>query len=468
MKIKSAEKNVGKRVAIINPIANIYAPHRKLTWLFSMLRTFLGINLFVSPTTLLLAAVLKKIGCHVKIYNDLEEKLDPGKVDEPIVLISIMTTTAKRGYEIAGFFRDRRVIIGGVHASLLPEEAIQHADQVVVGECERVMPDLIAGRIKKKIVYAEPPADLDDVPHLDYGVLSVVPKTLQIQTSRGCPFNCHFCCVSKVFGRGYRFRSPASVLSELTNYREKYGKIKQIDFRLDANFTCNVERAKEILRRMVSEGIKPRVTAAHTRLDVYKDRELLSLMSPLNFKVYIGMESLNQDALDGYNKKQQVSEAGEAIRVFHDHNIKVHGYFIFGADQDEPDTLKRYEEFAYESNLDAFTVTVLTPHPGTELHNQLASQKRIFTYDWDYYDGLHVTYKPARMSAYEMQKAFNEFYFRVFSLKGCLNPKLLFDMDTLQRKFFIGLLSGMLKKEILVYTDFLREQALTPNRTASF
>jgi radical SAM superfamily enzyme YgiQ (UPF0313 family) len=459
---KRAGRSMENRVAIINPIANIYAPHRKLTWLFSMLKTFLGINLFVSPTTLLLAAVLKKTGCQVKIYNDFEEKLDPGTVEEPIVLISIMTTTAKRGYEIAGLFRDRKVIIGGVHASLLPEEAIRHADHVVVGECERVLPDLIAGRIKEKIVYAEPLADLDDVPHLDYGVLSSPPKTLQIQTSRGCPFNCHFCCVSKVFGRGYRFRSPASVLSELTNYREKYGKIKQIDFRLDANFTSNRERAKEILRLMIGEGLKPKSTAVHTRLESYKDRELLSLMSPLNFKVYIGMESLDQDALDGYNKKQQISEAGEAIRVFHDHNIKVHGYFMFGADQDEPDTLKRYEEFVHESNLDAFTVTVLTPHPGTELHSQLASQNRIITSDWDYYDGLHVTYKPARMSAYEMQKAFNDFYLRVFSLKGCLNPKLLSDMETLQRKFFIGLLSRMLKKDMLVYMDSLRENSVRP------
>jgi radical SAM superfamily enzyme YgiQ (UPF0313 family) len=462
MEPKAAGKNMKNSVAIVNPIANMYTPHRKLTWLFSMLKTFLGINLFVSPTALLLAAVLKKAGYQVRIYNDFEEKLDPGEVEEPIVLISIMTTTAKRGYEIAGLFRDRKVIIGGVHASLLPQEAIQHADHVVVGECERVLPDLIAGRIKKRIIYAKPLDDLDDVPHLDYGVLSAPPKTLQIQTSRGCPFNCHFCCVSKVFGRGYRFRSPASVLSELTNYREKYGKIKQIDLRLDANFTSNRERAKEILRLMISEGLKPKSTAVHTRLESYKDRELLSLMSPLNFKVYIGMESLDQDALDGYNKRQQISEAGEAIEVFHDHGIKVHGYFIFGADQDEPDTLKRYEEFVHESNLDAFTVTVLTPHPGTELHSQMVSQNRIFTSDWDYYDGLHVTYKPARMSAYEMQKAFNDFYLRVFSLKGCLNPKLLLDMESLQRKFFIGLLTRMLKKDMAVYLDSLRGISATP------
>jgi radical SAM superfamily enzyme YgiQ (UPF0313 family) len=459
METKNMEKSVGERVAIINPLANVYSTHRKYIGLFSKLRTFMGINLFVSPTTLLLATLLKRIGCQIRIYDDVEVMIDPRIVNEDIILISIMTTTAKRGYEIARLFPDRRVIIGGVHASMLPEEAVRHADQVVVGECERVLPDLIAGRIKERIVYAEPLTDLNNVPHLDYSILKVQPETLPMQTSRGCPFNCNFCSVSKLFGHSYRFRSPASVLHELQNYRKTYGEIKKIDFRLDANFTCKRDRAREILRGMISGDIKPKVTAGHTRLDSYKDRELLRLMSQVNFRAYIGIESLNQDALNDYRKKQWISDIGEAIRVYHDHNIKVHGYLIFGADQDEPDTLKHYEEFIHESDLDTFTVTILTPHPGTELHNRLVSQKRMFTFDWDYYDGLHVTYEPARMSAYEMQKAFNEFYLRVFSLKKCLNPKLLFNIDKFKYKFFISQMGRILRNDMLNYTDLLKTQA---------
>jgi radical SAM superfamily enzyme YgiQ (UPF0313 family) len=403
--------------------------------------------------------MLKQIGCQARIYNDISEKIVPGNVDEDIILISIMTSTARRGYEIARLFPDRRVIIGGVHASILPGEAIQFADQVVVGECERVLPDLLASRIKDRIVYAEPLSDLDNVPHIDYSFLKVLPETLPLQTSRGCPISCNFCSVSKVYGRKYRFRSPANVLNELLSYRERYGEIKKIDYRLDANFSCNRERAKEILRRMISEGIKPKVTAAHTRLDAYKDRELLLLMSQLNFTVCIGIESLNQDVLDDYNKKQKVSDIREAIQVFHNHNIRVHGYFMFGADDDEPDVLKQYADFADESNLDTFHVAVLTPHPGTELYNRLVSQKRIFTFNWDYYDGIHVTFEPARMNAYEMQKAFNDFYLKEFSLRSRLNPKLLFNLGSLPHKFFIGLMVSILKKDMLGYANSLRERA---------
>jgi hypothetical protein len=121
--------------------------------------------------------------------------------------------------------------------------------------------------------------------------------------------------------------------------------------------------------------------------------------------------------------------------------------------------LKHYEEFIHESDLDTFTVTILTPHPGTELHNRLVSQKRVFTFDWDYYDGLHVTYEPARMSAYEMQKTFNEFYLRVFSLKKCLNPRLLFNLDKFKYRFFISQLGRILKEDMLNYTDLLQKQA---------
>jgi len=464
MDSKGAEKPITKKVAIIQPFANTYVSHRKFSNLITPLKAFTGSNIFVSTTTLHLATLLKKIGCQVRIYNDITEEIDPAHVSEDIVLITIVTSSARRGYEIARLFRDRRVIIGGVHASILPHEALHHADQVVVGECERVLPDLIAGRNKERIIDIKPPADLDEVPHIDYSYLKVPPKIISLQTSRGCPFNCSYCSVSRIFGRRYRFRSPGNVLSELLNYREKYGEIRKIDLRPDADFTCNVERAKEILRRMISEGIKPKSIVANARLEAYKDRELLSLMSQLNFTICIGIESINQNALDEYNKKQRAKDIDEAIRVFHDHNIKVYGYFIFGADCDEPGTLKQYADFINKSDLDIFTVTVLTPYPGTALHNRLVSQRRIFEFNWDYYDSFHVTFKPARMSAYEMQKVFNDFYLETFSLKSCLRPKLLFDIDSLKNQLFISLMTKILNKSFRRYEESLKIQAAEHKR----
>jgi radical SAM superfamily enzyme YgiQ (UPF0313 family) len=460
-----SEKPITKKVAVIQPFANTYVSHRKFARLITPLKAFTGSNIFISTTTLHLATLLKKIGCQVRIYNDITEEINPDHVGEDIVLITIVTSSARRGYEIAGLFRNRRVVIGGVHASILPREALQHADQVVMGECEGVLPDLIAGRTKERIINTKPLADLDEVPHIDYSYLKAPPNIISLQTSRGCPFNCSYCSVSRIFGRRYRFRSPGNVLSELLNHRRKYGEIRKIDLRPDADFTCNVERAKEILRRMISEEIKPKSIVANARLEVYKDRHLLSLMSQLNFTICIGIESINQNALDEYNKKQRVSDIYEAIRVFHDNNIKVYGYFIFGADSDEPGTLKHYADFIDKSGLDVFTVTILTPYPGTALHNRLVAQGRIFESNWDYYDTFHVTFKPARMSACKMQKVFNDFYLETFSLQSCLRPKLLFDIDSLKNQLFISLMARILKKSFRRYEETLQVREAEHDRS---
>jgi radical SAM superfamily enzyme YgiQ (UPF0313 family) len=243
------------------------------------------------------------MGHTVEIYEDILDRdaINPDSVDAEIILISILTPTAKRGYEIADRFRDRRVIIGGVHATVLPEEALEHADQVVLGECEQILPEVISGRIHDDIVYGSPLDTLDDVPFLDFSILKTRPELLPIQTARGCPFNCKFCSVTKIYGKKYRFRSPANIIEELKSYRAQYGEIKKGVCLIDSNFTCIKTRAKDILKMMIDEKIRPEFITASARIDVAEDRELLSLMAQLNFILGIGIESLNQEALSYYN-----------------------------------------------------------------------------------------------------------------------------------------------------------------------
>jgi radical SAM superfamily enzyme YgiQ (UPF0313 family) len=239
------------------------------------------------------------MGYAVEVYEDIQDRdaINPDSVDEEIILISILTSTAKRGYEIADRFRDRGVIIGGVHATVLPEEALKHSDQVVVGECEQILPDVVSGRIRDDIVFGGPLNNLDDIPFLDFSILKTRPEMLHIQTARGCPFDCKFCAVTRIYGKKYRFRSPANIIEELKSYRAKYGEIKKIAFAQDANFTCIKNRTKDILKMMIDERIKPELTTADARTDVVQDRELLSLLSRLNFVLGIGIESLNEEAL---------------------------------------------------------------------------------------------------------------------------------------------------------------------------
>jgi radical SAM superfamily enzyme YgiQ (UPF0313 family) len=457
-------KTNGKTIAVINTLANVYASHRNYSGFFAKIRTAEWSNIFISPAVLLIATILKNAGHFVQIYNDIQNEIDPAKMNEEIILISCITPSARRAYEIAKLFPGRKVIIGGVHATALPAEAAEYVDHVVVGECESILIDLVEGRIKNKIVYGERVQNLDGLPFLDFSLLNDLPDIIPVQTSRGCNFSCSYCTIASMYGT-YRSRSPGNIVSELLNFRKNYGVINKIDFRIDADFTFLRKRAMEVLSTMKAEGIMPKAIAANSRLQIYKDRELLKILSGHNITLCIGIESLKQDVLDGYRKEQKENEILEAIKTFHGFGIKVMGYFIFGADQDDLDTLKHYSEFIDKSKIDFFQVSLLTPYPGTDLYNKMVSQQRLFTTDWTYYDGLHITFRPVKMKAYELQKGFLEFYQKEFSLKFLLNPRWIFNPEILRNKLLIYTLRKMFNKDMVNYYSFLEANS---NKTINF
>ena len=185
---------------------------------------------------LLIATILKNAGHQVSIYNDVQNEIDPDIMNEDIILISSITPSAQRAYDIARLFPDRRIIMGGVHVSAIPEEAVEYADHVVVGECDNILVDLVEGRIEDKIVHCNKVQNLDGLPFPDYSLLRSLPDILPVQTSRGCNFKCNYCTVAMMYGK-YRARSPENIIAELMCFMEKYGRIDKIDFRIDADFT---------------------------------------------------------------------------------------------------------------------------------------------------------------------------------------------------------------------------------------
>lgn len=449
-----------RNIAVINTLADVYSSHRDYTGLFSKIRTAEWSNIFLSPAVLLIATILKNAGHHVRIYNDVQKEIIHSQINEDIILISSITSSFQRACEIARQFRDRKVIMGGIHVSCLPDEALNYADHIVIGECENVITALVEGKIKDKIIYGTRLKNLDDLPFFDYSLLKHFPEIIPVQTSRGCDFKCMYCTVAANYGK-YRARSPENIINELKHYCENYGSIRKIDFRIDADFTFIRKRAIEIIQRLNAEGIKPEAIIANSRLQIYKDHELLSLLSKLNTTLCIGIESLDQEVLNVYNKEQKETDISEAVRTFHDFNIKVMGYFIFGSDQDHKDTLKRYSEFIHKSKIDFFQVSLLTPFPGTELYKTLSSQNRILTKNWSYYDGLHMTFKPLQMNAFEMQKAYLSFYEKEFSLQFLLHPSWLFNMDILRHHILIHSLKKMFARDMDDYCSFLEMHSRT-------
>ena len=213
---------------------------------------------------LYLGTILKNNGHDVTIYNENMTDIDLNRIKESDVLgLSMMTSTAPRGYEIARKYKELnpkgRVLIGGSHATFLPEEAAEYADHVVTGEGEGLICDLVNYGSDERIIAGSPVENLDDLPYPDFSLMAGVKKRLKItpvSTSRGCPFDCTFCSVTAMFGRKYRFRSTESVMEEISRF--KHRKM----FFYDDNFDANKKRTRELLEKMIERKVTPGVDSA--------------------------------------------------------------------------------------------------------------------------------------------------------------------------------------------------------------
>jgi anaerobic magnesium-protoporphyrin IX monomethyl ester cyclase len=355
---------------------------------------------------LYLGTILKNRGHDVSIYLERLSGAKHVRDDVDILCITTMTPMIGRAYQIAQDFKkrnpDKKVIIGGTHASVLPEEAAKYADHVVVGESESIIADVIEGKYKEKIIYTDKCQDLDALPFPDFSMVTDLKKTkvFPIMTTRGCPYNCSFCLVSELFGRKIRERSTDNVIKELAANR-----FKRIFF-YDDHFCAKRERTNELLRKMKDNGIANWRAQARAEVGGYDD--FLKLAADTNCEyLLIGFESINQATLDSINKRWDLKKTKEYIKKIHDYGIKIYGMFIFGSDSDDKHTIQKTEEFVAENGIEIPQYSLLTPLPGTKLFKQYNDEKRIFTYDWSRYDLMHVVSKPKMMSAYDLQVQYN-------------------------------------------------------------
>ena len=395
----------------------------------------------------LLGAILRQKGIEASVQCQDITPIDWQDVlSSDLVGVSTTTSTAPEAYRIARRAREagKTVVLGGSHVSFLPDEALEHADFCVRGEGEYTMAELVEAidsgsgyseigglsyRIGGEIRHnPDRPfvTDLDSLPFPDLALIKGREKikVTPVATSRGCPFDCSFCSVTKMFGRGYRERSVENVIEELELLEPR--KV----FFYDDNFTANRERSKRLLEAMLSRGITPN-WSAQTRVDVVRDKELLRLMKRSNCSLlYIGLESVNPATLKEYNKHQSVEEIAEAVRLLHEQGIMTHGMFVFGAENDDAASLRATLDFALRNRVDTVQFMILTPLPGTSYFADLDQQERLLTRDWHLYDGQHVVYQPKRMSAYELQKETFKAMKRFYSLAEC--ARMVFGLDFLK------------------------------------
>jgi len=374
--------------------------------------------------SVLLATIMRAKGYDVRVYIEDIHPVDMNEVlSADLVAISAITSTAPQSYRLADTVRAAGIpaVLGGTHVSFLPEEAIQHADYVVRGEGEFAFQELVdaiqggegfekiqnlsyrdaAGHLINNPERPKIP-NLDVNPIADYHLITGWKPggVVSIATSRGCPFSCTFCSVPGMYGHAFRTHSVDRVLEELAVH-----KASMYTFFADDIFTANKKRVKELLRRMIDGGLTPQ-WGAQVRTETVDDPELLQLMRDSNcFNVYVGFESINPRTLKLFNKKQDLAKIERAIERFHDHEIKIHGMFVVGSDEDDLETIEETTRFARKHDIDSVQFMIMTPIPGSPDWDALYArgQKYVISDNWQMYDGHHVVHQPRRLSAYELQ-----------------------------------------------------------------
>ncbi len=361
---------------------------------------------------------------------DLEQECD-------LVGISCMTANAPRAYELCREFKKRgkTVLLGGVHPTILPEEALEHADCVVVGEAEGVWDTLLKDFQKNELKerYHEPKPDLAKYVRKDFKKIlkNRLFKMIPVMTTRGCPYNCEFCCVTNLFGKKIRHIPIENVVSDILD-----SGAKNIMF-LDDNIIGHPKYAKALFK-----AIKPLkvnwVGQASVSLLVADD-ELMQLAADSGCKaMFFGIESVSVDQLQTLRKAlKEIEHLESAIKKIKKMGILIHASMVFGFDNDTKEIFNETVQFLIKNKVSTVSFNVLTPYPGTKIYDELKSEDRLTTTDWKYYDHNTVVFKPKNMTPFELQMGKINARKKFYSLPSVLrrlsgnlyNPKLYLPMN---------------------------------------
>jgi radical SAM superfamily enzyme YgiQ (UPF0313 family) len=378
--------------------------------------SFWDVITFKFPTlsTTLLAA-LTPPEHQVSIHD---ESIAPLDLDEAcdLVAVTAMTPLAPRGYEIADEYRRRgiKVVMGGMHPTWLPEEAITHCDAVVVGEADEIWAEVLRDAEQGHLKRFYQQNGRTDLSHLPLPRREFLPPKgyffeNTIQTTRGCPFDCEFCSVTAIYGGTYRTRPIKEVEREIQALQRAPAYI----FFVDDNIVGDMRYARELFTMLSQYRLR---WVSQGPISIAQNEELVRLMAQAGCHgMFIGFESLSPENLALMGKRTNKVERYEAgIKRFHDHGIGIHASFVFGYDYDDPSVFEKFISFANKNKIDGAFLPILTPFPGTRIHQRLKEEGKIITEDWSQYDMATVVFRPKGMTVEQLQEGFwwvnKEFY----------------------------------------------------------
>ena len=404
-----------RKLRLINPrspLSTITMPEIIQRMTFSRRAVFMPLNLAIC------AAVVPE-GWDVEIIDEnvTDSPHVPSADGIDAVGIGAMTTQAKRAYALADDYRRLSVpvILGGIHPSALPQEALRHANIVCKGDAESTLPhvlqDLDAGRAKSLYNWQDHPETPIATPRKDL----LNPKDYlvfnPIQTTRGCPHGCTFCTTPVVFGRKFRQRDIGDIVEEMQEARDTFNT--RVFIFSDDNVAGNQKWAMELF-----DAIRPLKIKWASQCDILisQNDQLLKAMRDSGCQgVILGLESPKAGTLAEAGKKYaRAEEYAWQIAKIHAAGISIWGSFIFGFDSDTWQDCVNAVRFAQRTRLCMSIYAILTPYPGTRIFDQYRAEGRLLTTDWDKYNGVNVVFQPRQTTAEQLRHAqmaaFHEFY----------------------------------------------------------
>jgi radical SAM superfamily enzyme YgiQ (UPF0313 family) len=406
----------------VSPLSTITMPEiiRKMT--FSRRAVFMPLNLAI-------CAAIAGDKWQVEIVDENVTGLHSPAASPDVVGIGAMTTQAKRGYALADGYRKLGVpvIMGGIHPSALPDEAIEHATVVCKGDAEGTLPAALAdigadldarlapgtpgSRTRKIYDWREFPDAPIATPRKDL----LNPKDYlvfnPIQTTRGCPHGCKFCTTPAIFGRKFRQRNVADIVAEIAAAKEQFNSRTFIFS--DDDVAGNHAWAIELFEALVPLKIK---WASQCDILIARNDKLLAAMKRSGcIGLILGLESPKAQTLAQAGKRYAGADTYlQGIAKIQSYGISIWGSFIFGFDNDDWRDCMKAVRFAQRARLTMSCYPILTPYPGTEFFEQFKQEGRLLTTDWDKYNGSTVVYSPAKMTQEQLRHAqmaaFHEFY----------------------------------------------------------
>jgi len=359
--------------------------------------------------------------------------------DRPdLVVIQVYITNAYRAYALADQYRAKGsfVALGGLHVTSLPDEAAAHADAIFLGPGEQTFPQFLADfRAKRPLPrYASGPGrSIEGLPPVRRDLIKreryLVPNSIVV--TRGCPQHCDFCYKDAFFagGRGFYAQRVDEALAEIERLPGRHL------YFLDDHLLGDRRFAEGLFEGMRGMG---RLFQGAATVDSVLRGDLIERAARAGLRsLFVGFETLSPENLRASNKKQNLARDYRAVaRRLSDLGIMINGSFVFGMDEDGPDVFDRTVEWAVRNGITTATFHIQTPYPGTRLHQTLAAAGRIVSHDWDRYDTRHVVFRPARLTAAQLESGYRGAYRNFYGWRNIARGSLVHDGLKHQAKHF--------------------------------